>query len=103
VRLSGKAEAPAARSEYTIALQRAAEGARVDDTPPPSDQFDEKTRGNRFPAGLRSGGVRVGNASRPSKFATSAGVALSIYRDRLLALPDQIVNREGFFRIIDWR
>ncbi|HEV3303598.1 MAG TPA: hypothetical protein VG055_28360 [Planctomycetaceae bacterium] len=33
----------------------------------------------------------------------AAGVALSIYRDRLLALPDQIANREGFFRIIDWR
>jgi hypothetical protein len=32
-----------------------------------------------------------------------AGVVLSIYRDRLLALPGKIANREGVFRIIDWR
>lgn len=31
------------------------------------------------------------------------GVVLSIYRDRLLALPGKISNREGIFRIIDWR
>jgi len=32
-----------------------------------------------------------------------AGVVLSIYRDRLLALPDRIAKREGLFRIINWR
>jgi hypothetical protein len=31
------------------------------------------------------------------------GLLLSIYRDRLLALPDQIAKREGLFRIIAWR
>jgi hypothetical protein len=31
------------------------------------------------------------------------GVILSIYRDRLLALPSKIANREGVFQIIDWR
>ena len=31
------------------------------------------------------------------------GVLLSIYRDRLIALPGQIARREGLFRIIDWR
>ena len=31
------------------------------------------------------------------------GVILSIYRDRLLALPSKIANREGIFQIIDWR
>jgi hypothetical protein len=31
------------------------------------------------------------------------GLALSIYRDRLLKLPDRIANHEGVFRILDWR
>ena len=31
------------------------------------------------------------------------GVVLSIYRDRLLALPARIAQREGIFRVIDWR
>lgn len=31
------------------------------------------------------------------------GIALSIYRDRLLELPDRIARREGIFRIINWR
>ena len=31
------------------------------------------------------------------------GILLSIYRDRLLKLPDQISRREGIFRIIGWR
>ncbi|MDX1968792.1 MAG: hypothetical protein SFV23_16580 [Planctomycetaceae bacterium] len=31
------------------------------------------------------------------------GVLLSMYRDRLLALPSKIANREGVFRVIDWR
>jgi len=31
------------------------------------------------------------------------GVVLSIYRDRLLALPSKIANRQGIFQIIDWR
>jgi len=34
-------------------------------------------------------------------FAT--GIALSIYREKLLALPDQIARREGIFQIIQWR
>ncbi|MGC1275100.1 MAG: hypothetical protein WBC44_15450 [Planctomycetaceae bacterium] len=32
-----------------------------------------------------------------------AAVALSIYRDRLLALPDRIAKREGVFQVLDWR
>jgi len=31
------------------------------------------------------------------------GIALSIYRERLLALPSRIQNREGVFRILAWR
>ena len=31
------------------------------------------------------------------------GLFLSVYRDRLLALPDRIRRREGIFRIFDWR
>ena len=31
------------------------------------------------------------------------GLFLSMYRDRLLALPDKIKRREGIFRIFDWR
>jgi hypothetical protein len=31
------------------------------------------------------------------------GVALSIYRDKLAALPEQIAARQGVFRVIDWR
>jgi len=31
------------------------------------------------------------------------GVFLSIYRDRLLALPDRIKHREGIFRVLSWR
>jgi hypothetical protein len=31
------------------------------------------------------------------------GVLLSIYRDRLLTLPDQVKRREGIFRILTWR
>ena len=32
-----------------------------------------------------------------------AGLVLSIYRDRLLALPDKIARREGVFQIIGWK
>jgi hypothetical protein len=32
-----------------------------------------------------------------------SGILLSIYRDRLLKLPDQISRREGIFKIIGWR
>ena len=32
-----------------------------------------------------------------------SGLVLSIYRDKLLSLPDQIRRREGIFRIFDWR
>jgi hypothetical protein len=31
------------------------------------------------------------------------GIALSIYRDRLLELPERIAKRKGIFRVIDWR
>ncbi|MGH7127940.1 MAG: hypothetical protein ACREIV_05190, partial [Planctomycetaceae bacterium] len=31
------------------------------------------------------------------------GLALSMYRERLLALPERFANREGVFRIINWR
>ena len=31
------------------------------------------------------------------------GIGLSVYRDRLLELPEQIANREGIFRILSWR
>jgi hypothetical protein len=34
-------------------------------------------------------------------FAT--GLLLSLYRDRLLALPDRIKRREGLFRVLTWR
>jgi hypothetical protein len=33
----------------------------------------------------------------------ACGIALSIYRDRLLELPDRIAKHEGIFRIIGWR
>ena len=32
-----------------------------------------------------------------------SGILLSIYRDRLLKLSEQISRREGIFRIIGWR
>jgi hypothetical protein len=32
-----------------------------------------------------------------------AGIVLSVYRDRLRALPDRIKRREGIFRIFNWR
>jgi hypothetical protein len=32
-----------------------------------------------------------------------AGIVLSIYRDKLLALPDKIARREGVFQVIGWR
>ncbi len=33
----------------------------------------------------------------------TAGLVLSIYRDRLLALPDKIKRRQGVFRVLSWR
>lgn len=33
----------------------------------------------------------------------AAGVALSIYRERLLALPEKIKSREGVFQVLNWR
>jgi len=33
----------------------------------------------------------------------ASGVALSIHREKLLRLPEKIVNREGIFRVIGWR
>jgi hypothetical protein len=32
-----------------------------------------------------------------------AGLLLSLYRDRLLALPEWIKRREGVFRVLTWR
>ena len=31
------------------------------------------------------------------------GLLLSIYRDRLLALPEKMKRREGVFRVLGWR
>jgi hypothetical protein len=31
------------------------------------------------------------------------GLLLSVYRDRLLALPEKIRRREGIFRLLSWR
>jgi len=31
------------------------------------------------------------------------GIVLSMYRERLLTLPDQIAKREGVFKILEWR
>lgn len=33
----------------------------------------------------------------------AAGIALSVYRDRLLQLPERVANRQGVFRILSWR
>jgi hypothetical protein len=33
----------------------------------------------------------------------AAGLLLSIYRDRLLALPEKIKRREGVFKVLSWR
>lgn len=33
----------------------------------------------------------------------AAGIALSVYRDKLLELPDRISKHEGVFRILSWR
>jgi hypothetical protein len=33
----------------------------------------------------------------------TAGLLLSLYRDRLLALPERIKRREGIFRVLTWR
>jgi hypothetical protein len=33
----------------------------------------------------------------------AAGVILSVYRDKLLALPDRVSRREGIFQILDWK
>jgi hypothetical protein len=32
-----------------------------------------------------------------------SGILLSIYRDRLLTLPERITRREGVFRVLSWR
>ena len=32
-----------------------------------------------------------------------AGLALSLYRDYIMALPDKFANRDGLFRVISWR
>ena len=31
------------------------------------------------------------------------GILLSVYRDRLLTLPDQVKRREGIFKVLGWR
>jgi len=33
----------------------------------------------------------------------AAGIALSVYRERLLALPERMKSREGVFRVLNWR
>jgi hypothetical protein len=32
-----------------------------------------------------------------------SGIVLSIYREKLLELPERFANREGVFRVINWR
>ncbi len=36
-------------------------------------------------------------------FVFAIGIILSIYRDRLLEIPDHVANRTGVFRILNWR
>lgn len=36
-------------------------------------------------------------------FCFAVGLVLSLYRDRLLALPERIKRREGVFRVLTWR
>ena len=31
------------------------------------------------------------------------GILLSVYRDRLLTLPDQVKRRKGIFKVLGWR
>jgi hypothetical protein len=33
----------------------------------------------------------------------AAGIALSVYRQQLLEIPEKIANREGIFRVMNWR
>ena len=33
----------------------------------------------------------------------AGGLVLSVYRDRILALPDRVAERQGVFRVLDWR
>jgi hypothetical protein len=36
-------------------------------------------------------------------FIFGTGLVLSIYRDRLLTLPDRVKRHEGVFRVLNWR
>ena len=36
-------------------------------------------------------------------FIFGTGILLSIYRDRLLTLPERVHRREGVFRVLSWR
>jgi hypothetical protein len=31
------------------------------------------------------------------------GIVLSVYRDKLLEIPEQVAKREGVFRVLNWR
>jgi hypothetical protein len=33
----------------------------------------------------------------------TGGIALSVFREKLLALPDQIAHRKGVFSMLNWR
>ena len=33
----------------------------------------------------------------------AGGIALSVFREKLLALPDQIAHRKGVFSMLNWR
>jgi hypothetical protein len=54
----------------------------------------------RFPAELQTTAVymMIGGA-----LFFAAGLLLSLYRDRLLEMPDRIKRREGVFRVLTWR
>jgi hypothetical protein len=54
----------------------------------------------RFPAELQTTAVYMMTGGA---LFFAAGLLLSLYRDRLLLLPDRIKRREGVFRILTWR
>ena len=43
------------------------------------------------------------SAGRRFAILFAVGVALSVYRERLLALPERMKSREGVFQVLNWR
>ena len=54
---------------------------------------------------LLLGGLWIGQGSNliGGSVIFGLGVALSVYRDRLLTLPERIKERQGVFRVLTWR